>query len=359
MPSTETESNLADQSFAETFAARLRGDSTDSAAAPAAAPAAAAPDDPSPETESADDAADSAAAATPPDPAAPDPDADDPAEPESDEGADAAEKQDAPPSAFAAALEREGVALTLDDLPAEARPLVEKKLRDLEAGFTRARQKDTAQLVELRTEQRWQTEHAADWIVAQIRGQPEIAEQVNALLDEFDKSPTAARYHEQVTATDRATARAAVQGEADTAAAEAQAGEDVDALDRHLEQRLAAAKVTGGAALGTMLTLAADAAEARTGKRVLTRETVDTIAAQYIADVQAAAKHAVRQSQRDTRGQYVEAKLADRKTAGLKVKPTGSATPPAPAPPPKPSNDEEFSTYLAAKFAAQRRAAAS
>lgn len=372
---SHTDTNLADQAFVERFTAAIDAQAASAAAtiAPAdtPAPAADAPDAPASEPESASaasaaDAADEDAQDPPTTDDAPAPAAAPATAPESDDDADdedddaeedtddaGEEQEDAPSAEFAAALEREGAKLTLDDVPEAARPFVQQRVRELEAGFTKARQRDTQQLVELKSELRFQQSNPADHIAAQLRTDPTLADKVNALLEEFERSPTAARAHDVVVEDARAKARTAEQ----QAVADVDARQrEAEALDAHLETRLAEHGVKPGKALQRMLNDRAALAKAQTGTVALTQADIDEIVADYAADVAAEKEHARRLQKRADRRRYVADKTADRKTAGLVVRPSAGA-PAAPPPPPKPANDEEFANQFAARLDAQRRSA--
>jgi hypothetical protein len=360
MPLSNTEANQAEERFIAEMAAKLpdQSDTPDPSETPA--PAAVTADAPAtataePESTSHAPAAGDAEAdeQDPPAPAATPARADAPAtEPESDDDEDDdGEEEDEeeahePSAAFREALEREGAKLTLDDVPEAARPFVQQRVRELEAGFTKARQRDTAAIVELRAEQRFQREHAADYIAAQLRANPKLADEVNALIDEFEQSPTAARAHEVIVRDQRAAARTAEEGEVATAEAQQR---EVEALEAHLQSRLTEHGVKPGKALARMLADAATLAEKTTGKRALTRETIDTIVADYAGDVKAEREHARKLEKRVQRSRYVQDKVADRATAGLAVPPKAGA-PPAPAAAPKPKTDEEFIASMAARL---------
>lgn len=352
MPFTNTEINEAEMAFINDMAGKLPDVPNDDAQP---APAAAATDAPViPESDDAADEGDAERDAqdpkTPKDTPAANPDApadapesEDDDEDEDDDGAEPAEK---PSREFTDALKREGVKLSLDDVPAEARPFVQQRLKEIETGFTRARQRDTADLVALRAEQRFIRDNPVDFIVAQIHASAELAEKVNAKLDALEGNAEAAKDHATAIEHRRAQARTA---EESTVRDAEQTQRAIEALDTHLDASLAKAGIKPGKALERMIAAAMDIAEARTGKRLISTADVDEIVADYAADVQEKNAHARRLEKRRTRAQYVDEKVTDRKTAGLPVRPgTGGIA--APGPEPRAANDEEFTARYAARL---------
>jgi hypothetical protein len=83
----------------------------------------------------------------------------------------------------------------LDDLPEEARPVVEKRLKDMEAGFTRLSQQATefrAEQREFRAEERYREAHPAEFLASMLVKDPALEDQVATLLEKLrdDEDPT-------------------------------------------------------------------------------------------------------------------------------------------------------------------------
>lgn len=354
-----TESVAATQTFVESFAAKLDAQiataaSQDPTPEPAAPPAAAAAEDPTPARAGSDSAlatpeSDAEATHDPKDQKDPTL-ADDPASPESETEEEGEPPAPVTPPEFAAVLARLGIEAPAD-MPAEHLAKLTDFAKRVEAGITRARQKDTAALVALKAEARVQAERPADFIAAALRKDATLIERVNALLD--NDSPTAVEAHDVVMERAREKALQAEQATAPDVAAEA---EEEAALDAHLAARLAEHKITAGPGLALLLENAALVTHAQTGAVRLTRTQLDAIVTAYAADITAARAHARRLEERRQSARTVQDKLADRRTAGLAVKP-GAGSPPAPAAAPAPKTPEEFSTYFARKLDAQRRSA--
>lgn len=115
--------------------------------------------------------------------------ADDAAETPADEGAPDPAATDAPDAEFAEALTKQGVPVSLDDLPDEARPLVQKKLKDLERGFTKAMQEARGYRVEkaeFDAERRYQTEKPEQYFADKLLADPKLIERVNEEIQKRD-----------------------------------------------------------------------------------------------------------------------------------------------------------------------------
>lgn len=80
---------------------------------------------------------------------------------------------------FQAAAARAKLPTSLEDIPEEARPLVKKRLKEVEAGFTRAMQ-DARQY---RAEERFRRENPVDFIAEMLAADPELEERVSAELE--------------------------------------------------------------------------------------------------------------------------------------------------------------------------------
>ena len=241
--------------------------------------------------------------------------------------------------AFAAAMAAERAPVSLDDVPEAARPIVQKKLKDLEGGFTRSMQRlaDARKEADaVRAEQRFQEERPDDYIVTMLLAKPDLMEKVNAKLDEIEKVPRSREAHDIIVKQARADAIKALDD--DRVAAD----KKVERANDLLKMGKAAAKAAGvpfevagiEATIAAHLQIHGDISEAD------------------IRDIATSAakvwNHHLRQQQRDKAGQYVAAKVQDRK-AGLTVRPASGASPaPSAAPPPK--NDNEFIARMVAKL---------
>jgi hypothetical protein len=206
---TETKAPTNDAEFVAMYAAKMEAD--EKAAAEGKAPAkkepapARDPDDDEDEDEVDDDAEVDA------EPGADDDDDDDDAvdDDEPEDGADDVDeddkaakdekkKVDDEPDASDTEFDRIAKSLRLptrfDDLPKEAQPIVERRLRDMTAGFSRVMQQATefrAKEREFRSEQRYREAHPAEYLAQALVEHPELEEQVATLLEKFrDEDPS-------------------------------------------------------------------------------------------------------------------------------------------------------------------------
>ncbi len=248
---------------------------------------------------------------------------------------------------FADALDEQGVSLTLDDIPEAHRPIVEKKIKDLVAGFTRARTADREQFkdtIQLRAEMRLLKERPADVIVERILRDPALAEAINAKLDQLDKMDqldgkpgTSALAHQETVKRARESAVTAEESHAKQADTEARR---IDAITAAGMRAAKAAGVPFQAGVEDAI-----AAQLALGHIDITMAEITKIA-QEKAAVWERSTRAVRREA--TKG-YVKRKVADRETGGLQIKP-GSGTAAAPGAKAGPKNDDEFTAEFAGRI---------
>lgn len=117
----------------------------------------------------------------------PDVDEDDPAEKEEKE-----DKDD--DSEFGKRARDAKLPTSIDDLPEAGRPLVAKRLKEMESGFTRLMQKQAefrTEQREFRTEERYRETHKVEWLVHELLKDPKLEEQVAQELGKLrdDDSP--------------------------------------------------------------------------------------------------------------------------------------------------------------------------
>lgn len=261
-----------------------------------------------------------------------------------DDGADAADEDDGaddPPvlsakqqkldAEFEAALKAEGVSTSLDDLPEDVRPLVQKKLKDFEKGFTKAMQQtraDQKAAVTFKAEERFRKDKPADFIVSMLLDNPALSEAVNARIENLEGNATAVEGHKALVEKARADAAKAEEGEIE------KGRQNEEKIERLVMLGRAAARAAGvpfdmgvEEGIAAHIALYGDISETE----------IRTIATAKAAVYQ----RQLRQDRRDRRGQYVKDKVADRKTAGLRVKP-GQGRAPAPAARKVAKNDQDF-----------------
>lgn len=159
-----------------------------------------------------------------------------------------AESEASPPeldAEFTAALERSGVPTSIEEVPEEFRPVVEKKLKDLERGFTKAMQEARSyrqEKAKFDADQQYATEKPASYFADKLLADPSLIERVN---EEIEKRNVPA-YAEAV-ARERALATERAQMDAEKTVARTQAAEQaMTARVEHVETHTAqAAKAAG------------------------------------------------------------------------------------------------------------------
>ena len=268
-----------------------------------------------------------------------------PAKPDSDD-ADAEEASgptEEESAAFEKALLEQGVKVALEELPEAARPAVKKTLTEMNRGFTTKMQELSAELKSARAfkaEERFRKERPADFIFAMLAENPDVALQVNKLIEQTAENETALNGHKALVENAR---RSAADAE-DQAVTRAEHSKQVEG--EIIAQGRAAAKAFGvpfeagvadGIATAILLETQLAKAENREARRI-TKEQILGIAKQkgQLYD------NLKRQLARDKSGKYVADKVEDRKTAGLKIKPGTGGSAPAPGPKKMPKTDEEF-----------------
>ena len=251
--------------------------------------------------------------------------------------------------AFTTALEAQGVnvAKLLEDVPAEFRPILEKKAKELQAGFTKARQADREQFkdtVTLRAEMRLMKERPADLIVEQILKSPALAEQINAKLDQLDKmdqldgkAGAAASAHQESVKRARETAVTAEQTAAVAADTEAR---HIDAITQAGIRAARAAGVPFQAGVEDAI-----AAQLALGNLNITVEDITKIAQEKAAVWERSTRAVRREATKD----YAKNKAKARRTAGLPI-PPGAGSAAAPQAKVGPQNDDEFVAHMRDKY---------
>lgn len=234
-------------------------------------------------------------------------------------------------AAFKKALEKEGVSTSLEDIPEAARPIVAKKLRDLERGFharTQALAEDRKAARAFKVEERFRREKPVDFILSMLLEHPEYSDLVNEKVAQLDGNATALEGHKALVEQARREAASAEATE------EQKQQAHVDKIDGYIRLGRAAARAAG-------VPFDAGVEDAMAARLALGEALSE-------ADIRQIAKQKARvyqRTQRETKrarsGQYVADKVADRKKAGLKAKP-GQGRAPTPAAKTVAKNDQEF-----------------
>lgn len=266
--------------------------------------------------------------------------------PAGDEPPDGEQETDAPTAdevaAFEKAMAEQGIKVAIEELPEAARPLIKKTLSDMNKGFTTKMQEVSAELKAARTfraEERFRKEKPADFIFAMLAEHPDVALQVNKLIEQTTDNETALAGHKALVENARRSAQDAEERAVSRAEEARQIESEILAMGH------AAAKAHGvpfeagvadGIATAILLETQLATQEKREARRI-TKEQILSIAKQKAAVYD----NLKRQLARDRSGKYVSDKIQDRK-AGLTIKPGSGGEAPAPGPKKIPKNDEEF-----------------
>lgn len=239
---------------------------------------------------------------------------------------------------FKEAAKLHKVALTVDDLPEEARPLVKKRIKELEAMATRATmdaRSYRADEAKFKAEERFRLENPAEYVADLLLTNPDLGEKVNALLDNIT-SDMQKQAHAIVVKDKRAKALTATEAEQQAHAARAERGLALDSYTR-----------TQALKLGVPMELGVETAVIAHIQQHgdIGEKDIDQIVAQKAKEYE----NHTRAIRREASKKYVAGKVDAIKNGGLKVKP-GSGNTPAPSGKAKPKNDEEFTNTFVANM---------
>lgn len=240
-------------------------------------------------------------------------DPDDPGEEEETEpGTDDEEEEEELDGDFRRAAGRASLPLTLDDIPEEARPLVKKRLKEVEAGFTRAMMDARS----YRAEEKFRKEHPVDFIAEMLAADPDLEARVSAELEKR-ADETYAESRKIITDDRRKKAAESVDTERTSEAAREARITEVESLTQRACSKF-----------GVPMRVV----EAAIANAIITAENGDIDNGDITEIVKGIAKElgAVSRKERIEDGkERVLGKVRDRKE-GLKIKPgTGRGAPPA------------------------------
>lgn len=232
------------------------------------------------------------------------------------------------------ALERQGAKVSIDDLPEEMQPIVRKRLREMEAPFTRAMQEATAfrgEKAKLVAENKFMRDNLVDFVVDELLKDPAKGEAINAKLEEIGGSATNRKAHEIVVKEARAALATEAAGEVDKEAAWQQRPALVETYARNKADEMGVKFEDIEDAIADHVTQHGDITPPDIDRLIKTTAKVRT--------------SLTRKGRRDGSKQYAQDKLKDRRTAGLKVKP-GSGSAPAPGKGKAPTDDAGFMAHM-------------
>lgn len=233
--------------------------------------------------------------------------------PESDDDEEDEDEDDEPDEEFQAAVEKHKIPTKLEDLPEEARPFVQKKLKAMESGYTRAMQEARSYRQEkaaFDAERAYERDHRDQAIADALAADPTLIDKVNAEL-ERRKDPTYA--------TAIAKDREVTKREAELTARETLAQQEArNARGEEIETYTRDAAKAAGVPFELIEPAVVLAITSNPGKE-FTEAQVDAIIAEK---AKVYAKHVGAIKGAKTR-EYAKAKANDAKTAGV-LKPRSS-----------------------------------
>lgn len=246
------------------------------------------------------------------------------------------------------ALKARGADLTLEDVPEEYRPLVAKKLKSVDAAFTRVMQEATAfraDRAKFDGEERFRKENPDIFVIEMLEADPALLEKVNERFKKLD-DPDQAEALKVIAKDKRAEAHSKVKAEIEEGSRWITRGKEVE--DRARE-RAATLKLDWRIAERAIESALLKKPE---GKRDLTDEEIDTV----IADEAREFVKVDREKRRALSKEIVKGRTESRNAAPPAAKrPSGTSSPrPAPAKTPKIDWSSEESRQAALMTTAKR-----
>lgn len=207
----------------------------------------------------------------------------------------------------------------LEDLPEDARPIVEKRLKEMNAAFTRAQQEATAfraEKAQYEAQRQYEEANPVDALVAKLLSSPRLLDQVNEELTKLSEPVYA-----EAKTRERDTNQKIARLEAEERRRQMEFLETRASQVESYTESLAAAE---GVPFALIEPLVASAVEKN---HRITDEEISAIVKQYAPIY----RRSVGAHKREAKKTVTQQKVQDRKTAGLVVKP-GASSASAPAP---------------------------
>lgn len=241
-----------------------------------------------------------------------------------------------------ASLEKHGLKVKLDDLPAEARPLVQKKLDHMQAVVTRALQEHRAYRKdeqEFRAEQRFREEHPELAVAEILAAKPELIEKVQEWLDKT-ADPDKAKLFKIEVDDARKLGRDAIAADV---AAKDHANQRADEIKTYTRRACANLNVPYDTVIKAvkLALLGKDTADGD-----LSQDELDAV----IADEARIIKRHSAARVREDRKADIRARTKDRRESTPAVRVGSGAAAPAPSRKPAPKNDAEFTEQFLSKI---------
>jgi hypothetical protein len=265
-----------------------------------------------------------------------------PVEDDADDDDDSATVDEAKQTAdFQALLKKNGLKATIDDLPADAQPIVRATLANMQSAFTRT-QMEAAEFRKERTafesERRFNAENPHLMIAELLSKKPELLELVNAEIDKLD-DPDKAKLFE-ITLRDTRKATADKVTAEDTATERAlQRADAVETYTRRACTKLGLPfdSVVNAVALALM--------EKPESARDLTEQELDAV----IGQQQRVLKRHTVAVVRENAKKKIQDRARDRRTTTPAVRSGAGSATPTPTSRPAPKSDADFIAHMAAK----------
>lgn len=268
-------------------------------------------------------------------------------EPAKEEGDDKTDDEDGPAAdaeaekQFLATMKKHGLNLKLEDVPAEARPIIEGKLSAMQAAFTRTQMEATAfraERAEYQAERRFMEEHPEMAIAEVLAKDPDLIEKVQAQLDRHADPDKAKLFGIEIADARKAALNAVSEELTRDERANARADEIVS-----YARRAASKFRIPYENLENAITL--KLAELPEDKRNLTDEQIDAIIARQARIDKAHTSAVVREDRKKT----IQDRTADRRTTTPAARIGSGARAATPTGAKKPTNDSEFISHMQQK----------
>lgn len=249
-----------------------------------------------------------------------------------------------------ASLEKHGLKVRLADLPAEARPLVQKTLDHARSVVSRAMAEHTAFRTEkqqFEAEMAFKRAHPALFIAELLEG--ENGEEIEAKVNELLRGANTDTTKNALAITIRDKRKEVLEGIQSAAARTEKQLQRADAIDAYVRTASTKLGLDYDLVVESVLVKLADKPD---DARDLTQQELDAIIGRH----QRAKQKLVGEKRQKDRKTEIQGRVRDRKTTSPAAK-AGSGNTPAPTGKKPPTNDNEFIEHMGEKLAGSRKAA--
>ncbi|MDB4876452.1 MAG: hypothetical protein JWM41_2898 [Gemmatimonadetes bacterium] len=239
-------------------------------------------------------------------------------------------------------LVKAGLKLSLKDIPAEARPLVQKKLDHAQAAITRVLQEATAFRAEKQqfiADQKFRDAHPELVIAEMLAKNPELSDKVNEHIEKL-ADPDKKKLFEITLREERKAAVDSVLAEARQSEVVMQRADEIEAYTRRACDKL-------GLPIGVVeQAIALEILNKPADARDLTEQELDTVITRQARLL----KGHTRATNLGRAKEEIRARTRDRRTTTPAVRTGSGVAAPSPAGKVKPKNDAEFTAMMEAKL---------